>query len=246
MVRSEGFNIHQIIGHPTSHVERLTQWEVDELIILDISDEADSFEIRRDDHKFKGAEDLLEFVSNIAKTCAVPLTLGGHIRDLDDIRIRIQCGADKISINTALFETPELIEKAAHVFGSQAIIACIDYRMIHDCPTIYINKGRDEVGGTIVSWAKKVEMLGCGEVMLHAIDRDGKAVGYDLETLQLVADSINIPVIACGGAGHQSHFKKCFENTTVSAVAAGNIFHFTENAYPRAKTYLRNYIKEIR
>jgi imidazole glycerol-phosphate synthase subunit HisF len=246
MVRSEKFNIHQIIGHPISHIERLTQWNVDELIILDISDRPNTFEINRDDHKFKGALNLLEFISNIARTCAVPLTLGGHIRTLDDIRVRIQHGADKVSVNTAFFKTPDVIESAAQIFGSQALIACIDYRLVDDSPTVFINKGLEKIDGRLVDWAKKAEELGCGEIFLHAIERDGTAQGYDLKTIHAVTESVTIPVIACGGAGHQSHFKKCFESSNASAIAAGNIFHFTENAYPRAKSYLRNHIKDIR
>ena len=246
MVRSEDFSVYNVFGHPVSLVGRLNDWDVDEIMILDISDRPDSFDINRDDHKLKGAKTLYEFAANVAATCSMPLTMGGHVRTLDDIRNRIMHGADKVSLDTALFETPALATEAAQIFGAQAIVGCIDYRETENGPIVFRNRAKDSTGETAIDRARKAEDLGCGEILLHAVSRDGKARGYDMETIQAVVDAVEIPVIACGGAGHNSHFAKCFEETDVSAVAAGNIFQFTENAYPRAKQYLRARRQDIR
>ena len=246
MVRSEGFSVYNIFGHPVSLVSRLNEWDVDEIMIIDISDEPNSFTVSRDDHKLKGARTLYQFAANVAATCSMPLTLGGHIRTLDDIRIRIMHGADKILLNTALFESPNLVDRAAHIFGVQAIVGCIDYRETVEGPIVFRDRARQSTGETAMTWAKRAEDLGCGEIFLHAVDRDGKAGGYDLDTIRGVVDCVEVPVVACGGAGHNSHFNKCLEETDVAAVAAGNIFQFTENAYPRAKQYLRARRTDVR
>ena len=246
MVRSEDFSTYSVFGHPVSLVGRLNDWDVDEVIILDISDEPNSFGINRDDHKLKGAKNLFEFAENVAATCSMPLAMGGHIRTLDDIRSRIMHGADKVSLDSALYETPELAARAARIFGAQAIVGCIDYRETEDGPIAFRNRAKDSTGDTAIAMARRAEDLGCGEILLHTVSRDGKARGYDTETIQAVVEAVEIPVIACGGAGHNSHFNTCLEETDVSAVAAGNIFQFTESAYPRAKQYLRARRQDLR
>lgn len=246
MVRSEGFVEHQVIGHPVSHVERLVQWDVDELIILDISRTKDAYAIRRDDHKLKGSENLLQFIGKIAETCGVPLSFGGQVRTEEDVRTRIFYGADKVIMNTVMSESPEVIDRCAHIFGSQAIVVSIDYRIVDRRASVFTHYGSTDTGITPGDWARCAESLGAGEIFLNAVDRDGAARGYDIDTINAVVEAVEIPVIACGGAGHVSHFRKCFTETEASAVAAGNIFHFTENAYPRAKTNLRNVIHDIR
>lgn len=246
MVRSEDFSAYNVFGHPVSLVGRLNDWDVDEIMILDISDKPNSFDINRDDHKLKGSKTLYEFAANVAATCSMPLTLGGHVRTLEDIRIRIMHGADKILLNTALIETPDLATRAAHIFGSQAMVGCIDYRETVNGPLVFRNRAQENTQETAIAWAKRAEDLGCGEILLHCVNRDGKGVGYDIATIQAVVDAVEIPVIACGGAGHVSHFGGCLEKTDVSGMAAGNIFQFTENAYPRAKQYLRARRSDIR
>jgi cyclase len=240
MVRSELFRIHNIIGNPMVHVERMVEWDVDELIIIDVSEGPHvKYDIYRDDYRQAGAKDLLEFIHRASSDCRIPLTIGGRIRTLEDIRVRILNGADKVTVNTLLREAPDIVTEAAHMFGSQAIIASIDYRMVDGDAHVHVDHGRTAIGTHPAAWAKRAEELGAGEILLNAIDRDGTAQGYDLATIREVAAAVTIPVIACGGAGHQSHFAKCFEETDASGVAAGNIFHFTENAYPRAKKMLR-------
>lgn len=246
MVRSEDFSIHQIIGDPLIHVERLVEWDVDELIILDITSAASSFDHARDDYKHKPVDDLLKFINRIATECSIPLSFGGRIRTLDDIERRILNGADKICLNQALFDTPGLVGEAAHHFGSQAIVASVDYKVIEGIPIVHSHAGKRNTGISAMDWAAKAESEGAGEILLNAIDRDGKACGYDIDNIQDVVERVSVPVIACGGAGNQRHFQECYEKTNISAVAAGNIFHFTENAYPRAKTFLKSKRTDIR
>jgi cyclase len=237
IVRSELFKIHQIMGYPVPHVSRLNEWDVDELIVLDIG--TGDYEINRSDHKEKGAASLLELIHMIAVTCAIPLTFGGRIRTVDDIRERIQNGADKVVVNSGFADRPELVTEAAESFGSQAIVVNADYRMVDGEARVFTHHAQKDTGTGVVDWAKRAVDLGAGEIFINAVDRDGTATGYDLDTINKVVAAVEAPVIACGGAGHQSHFGKCFAESGASGVAAGNIFHFTENAYPRAKTYLR-------
>jgi len=240
MVRSESFERHQHFGHPVSLVERMNQWDVDELIVLDISPEGADFTIQRDDHKLKGSESVLGFIARIAAECSIPLTFGGRIRSFDDIRLRIQNGADKVTLNSVLAERPELVTEAAHAFGSQAIVASIDHRRDGAAAPVFTHHGSRALGRDAADWARELADRGAGEIFLNAIERDGAGQGYDLETIDRVARAVEIPVIACGGCGHQMHFLKGFNDTAASAIAAGNIFWFTENAYPRFKRFLRD------
>ena len=247
MVRSERFRVHQVIGNPVVHVERMTEWDVDELIVIDISKGDESnFDHHRDDYREHGTKDLLGFIRKIASECRIPLSFGGRIRTLADIGLRIQNGADKVAINTAAWDTPALIGDAAKEFGGQAVIVSIDYRTIDGRARVVLGHGETPTDRDPAELAAEVADRGAGEIFLSAVDRDGTAKGYDLETIDRVASSVNIPVIACGGAGHQRHFLECFSKTPASAVAAGNIFHFTENAYPRAKAFLRGHRDDIR
>lgn len=239
MVRSEGFQTHQHFGHPVSLVERMNEWDVDELIVLDISPDDADYTILRDDHKLKGASSLFKFINGIAAECTIPLAFGGRIRDFEGIRARIQNGADKVTLNSALADGMDLVTEGAHAFGSQAIVVSVDYRIVDGEARAFTHHATREVGAEVVDWARWSADAGAGEILLHAVDRDGSGRGYDLETIDRVADAVEIPVIACGGAGHPMHFLECFRGTKASAVAAGNIFQFTENAYPRAKKQLK-------
>lgn len=246
MVRSQNFDFHQYIGDPVHHVRRMVQWDVDELIVLDIGETEMSFDHHRSDYRNKPVSSTLEFINLIAAECNIPLTFGGRIQDLDGIAVRIRNGADKVSVNRMLHTSPATVTEAAKQFGSQAITASIDYRMIEDVSQVFVDHSREAVNATAKEWAERAESLGAGEILLNAIDRDGKARGYDIETINQVADAVQIPVIACGGAGIQNHFGAGFEKSRANALAAGNIFHFTENAYPNAKRYLRTKFEDIR
>lgn len=246
MVRSQEFSLHQFIGDPVHHVRRMVQWDVDELIVIDIGESEMTFDHHRTDYRFKPVETLLDFILMIAVECRIPLTFGGRIRSLEDIGQRILNGADKVTVNKLLEENPDEISKAARVYGSQAIVGSIDYRIVDGNSQVYVDHGKQATGENAIGWARRAVESGVGEILLNSIDRDGMAQGYDLETIDAVVDTVDAPVIACGGAGNQKHFLECFQTTGASAVAAGNIYHFTENAYPNAKKFLRDHLDDIR
>jgi len=246
MVRSQEFREHQYIGDPVLHVERMVDWDVDELIVLDIGRGEMNFEHHRRDYRHKPVVTLFDFIRRIALECCIPLTFGGRIRTVDDVRARIQHGADKVSVNAMLAEAPGEVTRAARMFGSQAIVGSIDFRRVEGGARVFLDHGGTDAGTNPVDAARRAEDLGVGEILLNAIDRDGTAQGYDLDAIRAVVEAVRIPVIACGGAGHQQHFLACLRDTDVSAVAAGNIFHFTENAYPRAKRFLAPQRSDVR
>jgi imidazole glycerol-phosphate synthase subunit HisF len=227
LVRSELFNIHQIIGNPIHEVKRFNEWNVDELIYLDIS-RVGNYDLRRDDAKVKGLDNSLSILIEVSKTCFMPLTWGGGIRTLNDIRLRISNGADKITLNTAAFQTPELITQAAKVFGSQAIVISIDVRRHSNGELeVFVEGAQHPTGLKPADWAKQVEELGAGEILLNSIDRDGTGDGYDVELIENVVASTTIPVIALGGVGRYEHYVDGIK-AGASAVAAANIWHFKE------------------
>ena len=237
LVRSESFSIHQIVGNPIHEVERFNHWNVDELIYLDISTE-DYYDIGRNDSKIKdlgGSFDILEAVS---KTCFMPLTWGGRIRTIEDIRECIVRGADKVSINSQAFRTPELIRTGATTFGSQAIVVNIDVRKHEDGTyEVFIDGGSTATSMCPVVWAKRAEEYGAGEILLQSIDRDGSGIGYDVEIIDLVSNAVSIPVIALGGVGTFEAYSHGVQ-AGASAVAAANLWHFKEMADREGKQAL--------
>lgn len=246
MVRSQGFTLHQFIGEPVAHVERMIQWDVDELIILDIGAEDSVFDHHRTDYRYPPVMTMLDFIERTSIQCNIPLTFGGRIRSTADIGLRIRNGADKVTVNTMLYIDPNGVEAATREFGSQAIVASIDYRMVDEVPLVFYERGKHQAGIDAVAAARRAEALGAGEILLNNMDRDGMAGGYDIKTVHSVAAAVAVPVIACGGAGTNQHFLEVLQETEASAAAAGNIFHFKENAYPQAKRFLRSQLDDIR
>jgi imidazole glycerol-phosphate synthase subunit HisF len=236
LVRSEEFSLHQVIGNPVNQVERLNAWTVDELIYIDITREG-AHDLRRDDHKIKAKADLLDIIDEVSRTCFVPLTFGGGIRTVEDIRLRLAHGADKVTINTAAVERPDFVEEAAGVFGSQAIIVSIDARQRDGGWEVMTRWGREATDLDVVEWAREAEARGAGEIFLNSVDRDGMAGGYDIPLIEAVSAATTIPVIACGGVGRFKHLVEGVE-AGASAVSAANIFHFTEHSTQRAKKAL--------
>lgn len=236
IIRSQDFQIHQIIGNPISELERYSDWAVDEIMYIDISTDQ-QYDLRRDDHKVKDLiKDKYGLVEAVSKSCFAPLGFGGGIRTVDEIKNILKNGADKVVLNTVLFHDPEMVKQAAQTFGSQALVACVDYKN----GTVYHSSGKVDSGEEVLSWCKHLEELGIGEIVLNCIDRDGCGCGYDIKTVKNVVDNISLPVIAMGGAGDYSDFVECFEYANPSAVAAGNIFHFKELSYYNAKKVLQN------
>jgi cyclase len=227
LVRSESFSIHQVVGNPIHEAKRFNEWNVDELIYLDISREG-SYDLRRDDHKVKNLSEPMQILEEVSKTCFMPLTWGGRIRSLEQMRECFRRGADKVAINTAAVRTPELIREGATAFGAQAVVVCIDVRRHADGRyEVLVDGGREPTGLDPVDWAKRAVDHGAGELLLQSIDRDGMATGYDLELITRVASASSVPVIALGGVGRYEDYARAVR-AGADAVAAANIFHFKE------------------
>lgn len=235
IVRSQLFKIHQSIGNPMHTVRRLSNWNVDELILLDISTE-DRHDMRRDDLQVQYSDStLLGLLPEIAKLCFMPLAVGGRIRSIEDMRERFSRGADKCVLNSEAVRQPSLVQAASEAFGAQAVVVSIDALRLEDKSLeVYIDGGRTATGLHPADWARECERLGAGEILINSIDRDGSGYGYDLELVREVAEAVAIPVIACGGVGKYEDFPSALD-AGASAVAAANIFNFFELAYPNAK-----------
>ncbi|MFV1852258.1 MAG: N-acetyl sugar amidotransferase [Thalassospira sp.] len=239
IVRSQLFKVHQVIGNPMSSVERFSHWNADELIVLDIGDDQKGHDLRRDDiqQRYEGSS-VLDVLREIAKVCFMPLTFGGGIRSLNDISERLAAGADKVTLNTAAINDPNIVKSASARFGSQCIVVSVDVKQHSDGSyEVLSNGGQKSTGLNPVQWCEKVEALGAGEIFLNSIDQDGAGSGFDISIIKMVTDAVSIPVVACGGAGKYEHFSAPIKEGGASAVAAANIFHFFELSYPHAKQW---------
>ncbi|MTD94676.1 imidazole glycerol phosphate synthase subunit HisF [Hyphomicrobium sp. xq] len=229
LVRSELFNIHQIIGNPVHEAERFNHWGVDELIYLDIS-RSDEYDLRRDDQKVRHLNTITRIQEAVSRTCFIPLTWGGRIRTLDDMASAFAHGADKVAVNSQALRTPELIAQASIRFGKQAIVVSIDVLRHGDGRwEVFIDCGRTPTGRDPVDWAIEAERLGAGEILLQSINRDGTGDGYDLDLIRAVAGAVRIPLIACSGVGRYEDYADGLRSGA-AAVAAANIWHFKEMA----------------
>jgi imidazoleglycerol phosphate synthase cyclase subunit len=237
LVRSQLFRVHQVIGNPVSTIMRLSNWNVDEVVLLDISRGDDFHDLRRDDLQVQYAgSTAADVLREVSRVCSIPFTAGGRVRTLEDIRTRLRAGAEKVTLNTQAVLTPDLIGEAATKFGAQCIVISIDAKAKPDGTyEVYSDGGRTPTGLDVVAWAREVERRGAGEIFLNSIDRDGAGQGYDLGLISAVTSAVGIPVIACGGVGEYEHFAPGVTEGGASAVAAANIFHFFEMSYPLAK-----------
>lgn len=227
IVQSFGFNRYLPIGRPRFPIEFVNKWDVDEIILLDMSA---SPEARGPD------AEVLEMLS---RYCYVPLTVGGGIRKVDDVRGVVRAGADKVSVNTHAILRPQLISEIADVFGSQCVVVAMDCRReADDTYQVYTHSGSRGTGLTPELWARSCAQLGAGEIFLNSIDRDGSRQGYDVELIQRVSASVDIPVIACGGVGAFGDFAPGILQGGASAVAAANIFHHIEHSTIFAKAHM--------
>ena len=201
----------------------------DELVFLDITASSDA----------RGT--VVDMVRKVAETVFIPFTVGGGIRTVEDFKILLREGADKISINSSAINTPGLISDAADKFGSQCVVVAIDAKRRADGGgwNIYKNGGRIDVGIDALEWARKVEKLGAGEILLTSMDCDGTKAGYDLELTRAVADAVSIPVIASGGAGTLGHFYEALTEGGADAALAASLFHYKELTIKEVKEYLR-------
>lgn len=238
VVQSKGFQRYQRLGNPVTIVQRLTDWAADELIYLDISREP-GYDLGRDDLNATNSSTIIEILNDISSRCFMPLTFGGGIRSLEDAVVRIRAGADKVSINSKPLEEPGFITTCAMEFGTQCVVVSVDALRKEDGTwEVYSGGGKHSTGRTPSAWAAEAESRGAGEILINSIDRDGKGNGYDIELINSVVGAVKIPVIAMGGVGTWEHFSECLQATKVSAIAAANIFHYTENSVYKAKKFL--------
>ena len=230
VVKGVNFVDLQDAGDPVEIAKAYDKAGADELVFLDITASSDD----------RGT--VVDMVRKVAECVFIPFTVGGGIRTVDDFRALLREGADKISINSSAINRPELIREAAEKFGSQCVVVAIDAKKRADGTgwNIYKNGGRLDVGIDAVEWAKKVESLGAGEILLTSMDGDGTKAGYDLELTRAIADSVSIPVIASGGAGTLEHFKEALTDGGADAALAASLFHYKELEIKEVKEYLRN------
>ncbi len=214
-------------GDPVENAKFYDEQMADELVFLDITA---SYEKRFI---------MIDVVKRVAEQVFMPFTVGGGIRTLQDIRALLVAGADKVSINTAAVKNPNLVAEAAKAFGSQCIVVAIDAKRRGDSWEVYIHGGRTPTGIDAVWWARRVQELGAGEILLTSMDRDGTKEGYDLELTRAVSEAVEIPVIASGGAGNLEHLYQGIVEGKADAVLAASIFHFREYSVIEAKRYLR-------
>ena len=229
IVQSRRFTRYNILGDPTPAVERISNWSSDELIYLDITNRNDPY---------AKAHDVKSLIQAIALKCSVPLTFGGGVRSVEDVRQRLRLGADKITLNSLAIDEPSLIDKTATAFGSQCVVVSMDVKINAEGHHEVFKCGRHSTGLTPESFARMVEQRGAGEILVNSVDRDGNGQGFDIELIQRVCSAVHIPVIALGGAGEWEHFAELLTRTDASAVAAANIFHHSENSVHECKGYL--------
>ena len=210
-------------GDPVEHARAYDAAGADELCFLDITASSDNRAI------------LLDVVQRTAEQCFMPLTVGGGVREVKDVRALLLAGADKVSINTAAVKRPEFVREAAEKFGSQCIVVAVDAKRSGNRWQVFTHGGRNDTGLDAVDWAVRMAELGAGEILLTSMDRDGTRAGFDIDLTRAVADAVPIPVIASGGVGSADHLVDGVIRGHASAVLAASIFHFGEIALPEAK-----------
>ena len=228
-VKGVNFENLKDVGDPVELAKKYSQSGADELVFLDITATNEK------------RKTIIELVERVAKEVFIPFTVGGGISSLEDIKAILEAGADKISFNSGMVKNPEIVSKCSKYFGSQCIVAALDAKRIDNDFYIFINAGKKNTGLKALDWAKEVEKLGAGEILLTSMDFDGTQKGFDIELNELISSSVNIPVIASGGAGANSkHFIDVFQKTKVEAALAASIFHYDTLPIEKLKKDLKN------
>ena len=226
----KGVNFTNLVdaGDPVEQATYYDSQGADELTFLDITASNENSDI------------LYDLVQKTAEVCFMPLTIGGGVRNLEDIRKLLLAGADKVSINTQAVQNPEIVKDAAEKFGNQCIVVAIDARKVKNGKwEIFTHGGRNATGLDALDWSRKVSQLGAGEILLTSMDRDGTKDGFDLELTKMVSDSIPIPVVASGGVGNLDHLVEGVVHGHASAVLAASIFHFGIHTIVEAKEFMK-------
>ena len=224
----KGINFVDLVdaGDPVEQAVIYDAAGADELCFLDIT------------ASHENRSTIVEVVAKTAEKCFMPLTVGGGVRTVEDVRTLLIAGADKVSINTAAIKNPQLINDAASKFGSQCIVVAIDAKRVNKSYKIFTHGGRKETGISAIEWAKNAEASGAGEILLTSMDRDGTKMGFDLELTRSVSDAVSIPLIASGGVGTLDHLAEGVIKGHASAVLAASIFHFGLYNISEAKAYM--------
>lgn len=226
----KGTNFVQLrdAGDPVELAALYDQEGADELVFLDITASSDK------------RKTMIDVVSRTAEQVFIPFTIGGGLRSIEDIRLVLRAGADKVSLNTSAVQNPRLIQEGAYAFGSQCIVVAIDARQIEPGRwEVYIHGGRTPTGIDVLQWAKQTEELGAGEILLTSMDRDGTKIGYDLELTRTISRAVSMPVIASGGVGTLEHMAEGLTIGEADAVLAASIFHYREYSIDETKAYLQ-------
>jgi cyclase len=213
-------------GNPVEQARIYSDGGSDEICFLDITASNEN------------RDTIYDVVEKTSKKCFVPLTVGGGVKSVDDINKLLNCGADKVSINTAAVQNSEVVVESSRKFGSQCIVVAIDAKKNSDNWEIYTHGGRNNTGINAVEFAKKMESSGAGELLVTSMDRDGTQVGYDLELMSKISSKVNIPIIASGGVGNLDHLVDGIKLGNASAVLAASIFHYGKHSVKEAKEYL--------
>jgi len=222
-------------GDPAEIARNYDAAGADEITFLDITASSDE------------RDTILDVIERVSDQVFIPLTVGGGVRSVEDVRKLLNAGADKVSINTAAVETPDLIDRAAYRFGSQAIVVAIDVRATGGGKwEVYTHGGRKARGLDALEWAREVARRGAGEILLTSMDRDGTKSGFDLEITRAVSDAVGVPLIASGGVGTLGHLAEGIEQGHADAVLAASVFHFGEITIPEAKQFLASRGIEMR
>jgi cyclase len=200
----------------------------DELVFLDITASSDKRNI------------MVDVVERTGDVVFIPFTVGGGLRNIEDIKAILRAGADKVSLNTSAVQNPDLIKKSSRMFGSQCIVLAIDAKKKGKSWEVYTHGGRTPTGIDAIEWAKKAENLGCGEILLTSMDADGTKDGYDIPLTKAISEAVTIPVIASGGAGNAEHICEALTKGKADAALAASIFHYEEHSIRKVKEYLRS------
>ncbi|WP_348920706.1 imidazole glycerol phosphate synthase subunit HisF [Enterococcus rotai] len=234
VVKGINFIDLQDVGDPVAIAQTYNEQGADELVFLDITATSDK------------RETMIEVVERTAAEVFIPLTVGGGIRSVSDMKKMLQAGADKISLNSAAIQRPALIQEGAEKFGSQCVVVAIDAKRTGNSWHVFVKGGREDTGLDAIEWAKKAVALGAGEILLTSMDADGTKAGYDLALNQAICEAVNVPVIASGGCGSAADIVEVFEQTKVSAALAASIFHYGEVKIPELKESLALKGMEVR
>ena len=221
-------------GDPIEISRRYDEQGADELTFLDITASSDNRDL------------ILHIIEEVAAQVFIPLTVGGGVRKIEDVRRLLNAGADKVSINTSAVQNPQLVAEAADRYGAQCIVVAIDAKQAGTRWEVFTNGGRKATGLDVIEWAKKMQSLGAGEILLTSMDRDGTRNGFDLALTRAVSDSVDVPVIASGGVGNLDHLVEGITEGHADAVLAASIFHFGEYSVRQAKAYMAQHGIEVR